>query len=432
MEIFYLYRKEHFYPAWWWKNLTDVCRRWREIIFTSPRFLDLELKCTEKTPTRTSLDIWPPFPITIDCYCSELDDRGQDNIIAALKHHDRVVKIHITGLRLRTYLAVTQKPFPVLKKLHLASYDDMAPVLDEEFLGKSAPCLQSLSLWKVAFPTFPKFALFCSSLSSLNFWRIPIAGYISPEAMATCLATLPSLRSLSIEFESPQSRPDRIGLPPPTRAVLPSLRHFQFTGVSEYLEDLVARIDTPKLRWLIIHLFMDLMFNIPQHPKFIVRAESIRLPNSAEIGFSSFTSGIILGHVNLEVICREPDRQASSMAQVCSQLSPLLSHVERLHIRDYMPGQEREGNGIDPTLFLELFHPFPATQYLHIYDGLKPLVARALKELTEETAIEVLPSLHRLVFRDPSPSGSIRNDIQGFITARQNLNHPVDVEWETI
>ena len=404
------------------------------IIFASPHFLDLQLECTDRTPTRTSLDIWPPFPLAISCFPSELDDEGQDNIIAALEHHDRVIRIYIESFRLETYSALTQKSFPVLTDLDLRSFGTTALVLHEEFLRGSTPRLQHFSLHNIAFPAFPKFALSCSSLSHLFLSQIPIAGYISPEAMATCLATLPNLRVLWIGFESPRSRPDRISLPPPTRAVLPALIEFEFIGVSEYLEDLVARIDTHNLVSVGIQLFMDLMFNIPQLSKFIVRAESIRLPNSAEIVFSRYYTRMILKPptvtVSLVIFCRELDWQASSMAQVCSQLSPLLSRVEQLDIREDSPGKARPVNGIDPTQFLELFHPFPAMQRLHIDSKLVPLVAQALQELTGDNATEVLPSLYSLVFKGSSPSGSMQKDIQGFITARQNSDHPVDVEWK--
>ncbi|KAH9967679.1 hypothetical protein BJV74DRAFT_990710 [Russula compacta] len=251
--------------------------------------------------------------------------------------------------------------------------------------------------------------------------------------MATCLAMLPDLRYLRFGFESPQSRPDRIGIPPPTRAVLPALIKFQFRGVSEYLEDLVARIDTPKLDWLSIQLFMDLMFNIPQLDQFIVRAEEIRSFNSARILFSpsatSITLRSILCDVTLDIICSELDRQASSMTRVCSQLS-LLSHVEQLHISRVTPEQGWQGNGIDSTQFLELLHPFPTLQHLHIYGELSLLVVRVLQEVTGDSAIEVLPSLRSLVFQGRSLSGSMQRDIQGFITARQNSNHPVEVQWK--
>ena len=275
-EIFHLYRGELEYAhQWWWKILTDVCRRWRHIIFSSPRTLYLGLVCTDRTPTRTSLDVWPPFPITIFCNSRELDDQGQDNIIAALEHHGRVVKIEIRDQKqfsLESFSAVTQKPFPVLTNLRLSSTDEIAPVLHEEFLGGSAPGLRSFRLLNITFPAFPKLLSSATDLSELSLWDIPITGYVSPEAMATFLATMPNIEFLYIGFRSPRSRPDRGGPPPSTRTVLPALTDFQFQGVSEYLEDLVARIDTPKIDHLMIHLFMDLMFHIPQLHEFISRA----------------------------------------------------------------------------------------------------------------------------------------------------------------
>ena len=362
------------------------------------------------------------------------EDPRQDNIVAALEHHDRVIRIDPRHFPLETFTAVTRKPFPVLTHVYLRSFREIAPVLHDEFLGESAPRLREFILRSIAFPAFPKLALSATHLSRLIALDIPIAGYISPEAMATCLASLPSLEWLDIGFKSPQSRPDRIGFPPPTRAVLPALIRFKFKGASEYLEDLLARIDSPKLIKLEIEFFMDLMFNIPQLYKFIVRTERIRSLNLAEIVFFPWAAEIILGPpgrtVALQIICREPEWQASSVARVFNQLSSLLSHVEQLRIREGSPSQARQGVGINPTLFLELLDPFSALQYLHIYGGLRPLVARALRELTVESATEALPSLRSLVFQGPSQSESIQKDIEGFITARQNSNHPVDVEWK--
>jgi F-box-like len=52
------------YP-WNWEKLVHVCRRWRYIIFESPIRLNLQLFCTEKSPVRKLLDVWPPFPLVI-------------------------------------------------------------------------------------------------------------------------------------------------------------------------------------------------------------------------------------------------------------------------------------------------------------------------------------------------------------------------------
>lgn len=42
-----------------WKLLIHVCRRWRNLVFRSPRRLKLRLYCTPETPARKTLVVWP-------------------------------------------------------------------------------------------------------------------------------------------------------------------------------------------------------------------------------------------------------------------------------------------------------------------------------------------------------------------------------------
>ncbi|KAI0300369.1 hypothetical protein BC826DRAFT_674582 [Russula brevipes] len=66
LEIFSFYREETMYNVdftWMWEILVHVCSRWRNIIFASPRRLDLRLLCSNRTPVKTSLDMWPPCPL---------------------------------------------------------------------------------------------------------------------------------------------------------------------------------------------------------------------------------------------------------------------------------------------------------------------------------------------------------------------------------
>ncbi|KAN0126548.1 hypothetical protein V8E52_000188, partial [Russula decolorans] len=102
---------------------------------------------------------------------------------------------------------------------------------------------------------------------------IPYSGYISPEVMVTCLSMLTSLEELKLQFHSPQSFPDQESRPPPppTRSVLPALKTFWFKGVNEYLEELVARIDTPRIDRLLTTFFNDINFNTPELNQFISR-----------------------------------------------------------------------------------------------------------------------------------------------------------------
>ena len=116
------------------------------------------------------------------------------------------------------------------------------------------------------------------------------------------------------------------------------------------------------------------------------------------------------------------------MTQLCSQLSPLLSHVEQLVIDEYSPGQAHR---VDPPQWFELFDRFPALQHLYICFG---LFAQALKELMGERATEVLPTLRITFFEGSEQSRStirvLREDLQAFIAAHQHLNGPVDDGWD--
>jgi F-box-like len=80
-----------------WHTLAHVCRKWRNVVFGSPRRLNLRLCCVARTPVREMLDIWPPFPIII--WDHNPDSRDEDNIAAALEHNDRICQLIINHPR---------------------------------------------------------------------------------------------------------------------------------------------------------------------------------------------------------------------------------------------------------------------------------------------------------------------------------------------
>ncbi|KAH9952358.1 hypothetical protein BGW80DRAFT_680353 [Lactifluus volemus] len=262
-----------------WPKLVHVCQRWRYIMFASPLRLHLRLLCTARTPVRRTLDVWPPLPIQIQCF--SVYPRDEDNVIAAFErpNHVRSILLHEIRIPLEHLVAAMQKPFPELESLSLRmKYPDGAvPALPNTFLGGSAPRLRSLQFDRIPFSTLPRLLLSSNDLVNLTLDRIPQNGYISPEAMATCVSALTSLTYLSIGFKSPASRPDPITRPPPplTRAVLPALTNFYFRGVSEYLEDLIARIDAPLLHCVVILFFNQLVFDIQQLTRFIGHAPAL-------------------------------------------------------------------------------------------------------------------------------------------------------------
>ena len=150
-----------------WHTLVHVCRQWRTIVFGSPRRLDLRLFCTNKTPVKETLAVWPPLPIVIVQYDLETQ---MDNIIVALEQNERISEIDLSCVtNSHEVLAAMQQPFPVLKNLviWLSDREEMPPVVPESFLGGSAPRLQHLNLRRNPFPGLPKILLSATDLVTL-------------------------------------------------------------------------------------------------------------------------------------------------------------------------------------------------------------------------------------------------------------------------
>jgi hypothetical protein len=262
-----------------WITLAHVCRRWRSVVFQSPRRLNLRLLCETKTPVRDTLDIWPPLPLIIQECIVTLNRRngksGLDNIIAALEHNDRVCQIDLqypTTLRLERVATAMQKSFPELTDLWLSIdfYDVRGSILPDSFLGKTAPRLRSLDLLNVPFPGLPILLLSATHLVYLSLHDIPGPGYIPPEVMATSLSALTGLEFFRLYFRCPP-RPtlESRRPPPPTRSILPSLTKIHFKGASKYLEEILARIDAPRLGGLHIAFFNQITSDQPQLFQFI-------------------------------------------------------------------------------------------------------------------------------------------------------------------
>src|SRR5947208_8378234 len=80
--IFSLYKEAYSITLSWWEPFVHVCRRWRHVIFASPRSLGLTVVCTPRTPVKESLNIWLPLPIAVcSIYCAP--PGRNENIIAA-------------------------------------------------------------------------------------------------------------------------------------------------------------------------------------------------------------------------------------------------------------------------------------------------------------------------------------------------------------
>jgi len=118
------------------------------------------------------------------------------------------------------------------------------------------------------------------------------------------------------------------------------------------------------------------------------------------------------------------------VTQVCRELSPYLSFVEKLDVMPFLTTLPTFQNDMDSKQWLELFHSFIAVQSLRVTKDLVPLVSPALQDLTGDRASEVLPVLRHLRLEELEPSGSLWEVIQPFVTARQlSGDYPVTVEF---
>ena len=411
-----------------WETLVHVCRRWRSLVFGSPRSLDLQLICTERTPARNMLDVWPPLPLYI---LSIRPYANLDNIIALFEHKNRVCRIEIYGLsnlEMEKVLAVMQEPFPELTRLALDAIEITTAVLPDSFLGGSALRLRELHLFGIPLPRLPKLLLSATHLICLNLSHIPHSGYFSPEAMAIALSTLTSLKDLHLKFISPLSLPDRASrrLPPPTPIVVPVLTTFVFRGVGEYLDDLLVRIDAPLLNTFAITFFNQILFDTPRSVQFISRTPALKASEKAHVVFCYGRAWVQLlsqasgyGVFSVGILCQNPDWQVSALEQVCTSCLPPLSTLEDLYIYESSYLHPKWQDNIENSLWLELFQPFTAVKNLYLSKEFVPRIMLSLQELVGERMAEVLPTLQNIFLEGLDTSGPVQKASQEFVAARQ-------------
>ena len=186
--------------------------------------------------------------------------------------------------------------------------------------------------------------------------------------MATSLSALTSLEYLYLYFDYPRPRSalETRQLPPPlTRSILPSLTKIRFKGASEYLEVILARIDTPRLDVLHIIFFNQIIFDTQQLFHFISRTPMLREPIKCFIEFNCRDvfvrfSSQINGHGvhSLRILCNTSEWQLSSLQQVCTSSLLPVSTLEDLYIAESSFSQVGPPlhwqDDVEDTLWLEL------------------------------------------------------------------------------
>jgi hypothetical protein len=425
-----------------WQLLIHVSRRWRTIVFGSPRRLNLRLFCTPQRPASDALDIWPALPFHIQGSISSMSDVVNAITMLNYSNRMRIINFKISGSQFGYVSAAMQKPFPELTYLLLDTsagyYNITEPVSPELFL--SAPRLRVLSLSGVPFPGLPRLLLSATHLVSLHLNEFPHYGGFSLEAMATALPALTRLETFWLEVRYSQYRAfsDADGRRPPpfTRSVLPALTRFTFRGNGEDLKIFVAQFDTPLLNRLSVTFFDPdhIHMYTTQLAQFIGHAPRFSANDEANIIFSDRTVTVKLASraIGFEgpVVSIQYTGSVSSLDHICTPSFPPLSTLERLYIYEIGHlGAERRWN-IEKIEWLEIWRRFTAVKNLYISKLLAPTIVSKLQGLVGRGMVEVLPILQNIFvegLQQPRPLQEL------FVAARQPSGHPLNVSlWNRL
>ncbi|KAH9046388.1 hypothetical protein EDB83DRAFT_1541230 [Lactarius deliciosus] len=428
-------------PLQVWPTLTHVCRRWRQIVLTSPLGLHLRLCCTYGTPVLKTLDFWPPFPLIVNYGGSPILDppapEDEANIVAAVEQSDRVASITLTLTNsLLEKLSATAGPPSILEELVLLSRDKVQLTLPSAL--QWGPRLRTLHLTGIAIPTLLQLFSPSRSLVDLQLHEIPNVGYFSPDVFASALSGMTQLETLSLHFLTlPPSR-NYPSLPPypGERVALPALACLKYRGTSRYLDNFVARIDAPRLGDIDITFFNQPTMDASQLGRFIAQIEMWVSLSQVDVQTSAHAISICCSkpgtptQLKLQISCKQLDWQLSSLTQICKHFSPFLFCVEDLGISSTQSPSERVD--IDGEQWLDLIRTFGAAENFRVAGVHVMDILRALCPADGGHAIDpiVLPVLRNLRVQERALKyGPLWNAAQSFITSRQLSCCPVEVHW---
>ena len=426
----------------WWFRLAQVCQRWRNVILGSASFLGVSLVCSYGTPVADMLAHSPPLPLVLE-YNSKGRITTDDEVgmLLALKQRERVLRVRlyldIPVTSQRKLIAAMDEEYPILEHLIIGLPDEdvsTSLIFPETF---QAPHLRFFRPRGFALPTGLRLLTSAVGLVTLYLVMLHPSTYFHPNTLLQWISHMPQLETLTIYFNFPI--PNRSAerqlthvptIPPVT---LPNLRHFVFHGVSTYLETLVHRITTPRLKKLQIELFSQLTFFVPRLLQLMNTANDLRFHSANLYFIDNRVEVVIYPHGDIGdietyafaivVFCWHLDWQVSSAVQISNSLNQVFSAVENLNlVHDVHGRSSEEHNEVDRTEWRRLLRSFSNVKALSINDALVKDLSRWLQLEDGEPPLEVLPELQTLTY---SESGDTGDGFTSFVDARRNAGRPV-------
>ena len=444
LHVFYLCRPflgdeygpaEWSYNRYWWYRLAHICQRWRNIIFGSASYLGLSLVCTYGTPVADMLAHSPPLPLVIGYFVKDRDltTEDEEGLILALKQRDRVRRVRFGDAVKQKLFVDIDEEYPILEYLYITrrKEDNSTNLRFPETFH--APHLRYLLLSGFALPIGSRLLTTAVGLVTLHLVMVHPSTYFHPNTLIQWISLMPHLETLKIILKSPI--PNRGAERQLTHApniapiTLPNLHRINFRGVSSYLEELVHRITTPRLKRLVFEFFNQLSYSVPRFLQFIDAAEILRFEEAiftfsdkrVDVGVSPRTETTPYA-LTIGVFCWHLDWQVSFATQISNSLSKMFS-VERLVLQHKVHSESsEEHNEVDHTEWRKLFRPFSNVKILRVGKGLFKDISRCLQLEDGELPFELLPKLQELIYHESSDTGGA---FTSFIDARRNAGRPV-------
>ncbi|KAH9956127.1 hypothetical protein BGW80DRAFT_1466620 [Lactifluus volemus] len=362
----------------------------------------------------------------------------EDNIIAALQHPNRIniIQLTVTTPLLERLTTLAHVPFPKLVHLELTTQTETGLTLPSKCFGGAAPLLRIIRTANIGFSALPQLLLSASNLVSLQLEAIPNTGYISPEALTTCLSTMTCLTAFHLLFLFPTSHPMSGGYqrPDPERyVVLPALKYFAFQGFCGYLEHLLSGIRTPPLKYIDITFFNQAaIFDTPQLLLFICRTDMPRSYDEAGVFLSGTDISLTLTRqgsphrMGFRVRCMSLDWRLSCMAEICDKFFFIVSGVKQLDIGAYSSLPIAQDD-MDHLSWSQFFRSFTNVERLRVAKEAASHVAYALGK---EENIGILPGVLELHVEEHNGFPSVQ---KALIPLQRHYNHPITVHrWKSI
>ena len=445
LDIFNCYRLDN--ERFWndrllWRKLSQVCQRWRHLIYECALHLGVHIECTNGSPIMDRLDLLPPLPLfvryhdrTILGTTARLTEQKELGIYHALRLHGRLCHIDLVlpPSILHKVVVLMDEYFPILEHLSLrftVTNESYLPItLPKAFLATN---LRHLTLPSISPPRRLQLLTSTASLVTLELSHIQTSSYFRPRLLAARLRCLLQLDKLSIRFSTPLPLPgteDELLGEQGALVTLPSLKYLQFDGVGAYLESLLAQIMAPLLNRLYVTLLNQITFPLPHLYHLINATEALKLPN-AVVKFDPNAVEVFTvryrsccGQLRFRVICKPLDWQIDCTAQISHALIPALSRVETLML--YYESQEITTelrndaiNGATWHLaWRNLLRSYVGLKTLRISDDILEELSRTLQADEVESDPGFLPNLRFISAR--------HNRFTAFINTRRVVGRPV-------